>query len=79
MTIAIYAKSNITTNDIVYVFDLQYIDHAYILSLIFFARMDFSVQYHIEDEVLVMRCDEKFISRKQPISTIMFIVIITWH
>jgi hypothetical protein len=33
MTIAIYAKSNITTNDIVYVFDLQYIDHAYILSL----------------------------------------------
>ena len=55
MTIAIYAKSNITTNDIVYVFDLQYIDHAYILSLICFARMDFSVQYHIEDEVLVMR------------------------
>ena len=49
MTIAInYAKSKITINDIVYVFYLEYINHAYIVSLICFARIDFSVQYHIE-------------------------------
>ena len=67
--IAIYAKSKITINDIVYIFDLEYISHAYILSLICFARMDFSVQYRIEGEVLDMRYDEKSISRKN-ISTI---------
>jgi hypothetical protein len=36
----------------------------YILSLICFARMDFSQQYHIEGEAQDLRCNEKFISSK---------------